>query len=89
MLCSVLRTAHLAKLKALISEHILNVTLQTLQSLAEHAVSRYHLLTENDGQHISILNMFFTSLANYKNQFDGYFLCGFECIREFYCPQNI
>ena len=42
----------LAELKAYIVQHILNVIAETLRSAVEHAVSRFQLLAENDGQHI-------------------------------------
>ncbi|GBN77041.1 hypothetical protein AVEN_208727-1, partial [Araneus ventricosus] len=44
--------AHLAELKARIAQHILNVSPETLRSVVEHAVSRFQLVAENDGQHI-------------------------------------
>ena len=44
--------AHLAEFKALIAHHILNMTLDTLRSLAEHGIFRFQLLAENGGQHI-------------------------------------
>ena len=43
---------HLAKLKANIEQHVLIVTLETLLSVAEHAVSRFQLFAENGAQHI-------------------------------------
>ena len=43
---------YLAELKASIVQHILNVTLETLRSAMEHAVSRFQLFAENGGQHI-------------------------------------
>ncbi|GBO00449.1 hypothetical protein AVEN_185088-1 [Araneus ventricosus] len=49
--------AHLAELKARITQHILNVTPETLRSVVEHAVSRFQLVAENGGQHIEhVLN---------------------------------
>ena len=51
MLYSVLRL-HLAKLKAHIAQHILNLTSEILRSVVKYAVSRFQLLAENGGQHI-------------------------------------
>ena len=47
--------AHLAKMKTLTARHILNVTPKTLQSVVEHAASRFQLLAENGGQHIKLI----------------------------------
>ena len=40
-------------------------------AIVEHVVSRFQLLAENGGQHTEHV---FTSLAKFKNQFDGCFL---------------
>ena len=45
-------TAHLAELQAIIEHQILNETQEALQSIVERAVSQFHLLLENGGQHI-------------------------------------
>ncbi|GBL94545.1 hypothetical protein AVEN_235631-1 [Araneus ventricosus] len=66
--------AHLAEVKARIAQHILNVTPETLRSVVEHAVSGFQLFLKTVD---SILNRFCTSLAKFKNQFDGCLLCGF------------
>ena len=44
--------AHLAELKTLIAQYILNVTPETMRSVVEHAFSRFQLLAENGRQHI-------------------------------------
>ena len=70
--------AHLAELKACIAQHILNMTPETLWLVVEHDVSWFKLLAENGGQ---ILNIFCTSFAKFKNQFDG-------CFLYFFWPQD-
>ncbi|GBN29891.1 hypothetical protein AVEN_30796-1 [Araneus ventricosus] len=42
----------LAELKNRITQHIHNITTETLRSVMEHAVLRFQLIRENDGQHI-------------------------------------
>lgn len=44
--------ANLAELKARITQHVHNVTPETLRSVVEHAVYRLKLVEENGGQHI-------------------------------------
>ena len=44
--------AYLAELKARIVQHILNMPPEALWSIVEHAVPRFQLFAENDGQHI-------------------------------------
>ncbi|GIX98722.1 hypothetical protein CEXT_24271 [Caerostris extrusa] len=43
--------ANLVKLKAWITQHINNVAPEKLRSVVEHAICRFQLVTENDGQH--------------------------------------
>ncbi|GBN26036.1 hypothetical protein AVEN_86876-1 [Araneus ventricosus] len=44
--------ANLAELKSRITQHIHNITTETLRSVVEHAVLRFQLIGENGGQHI-------------------------------------
>ncbi|GBM50112.1 hypothetical protein AVEN_242251-1 [Araneus ventricosus] len=44
--------ANLAELKNRITQHIHNITTETLRSVVEHAVLRFQLIGENGGQHI-------------------------------------
>ncbi|GBM09960.1 hypothetical protein AVEN_18367-1 [Araneus ventricosus] len=44
--------ASLAELKNRITQHIQNITTETLRSVVEHAVFLFQLIGENDGQHI-------------------------------------
>ncbi|GBM90436.1 hypothetical protein AVEN_124684-1 [Araneus ventricosus] len=44
--------ANLSELKNRITQHIHNITTETLRSVVEHAVLRLQLIGENDGQHI-------------------------------------
>ena len=44
--------ANLEELKACISQHILNVTLETLQSVVEHAVCRFQLRQSHDSSEL-------------------------------------
>ncbi|GBM95628.1 hypothetical protein AVEN_256427-1 [Araneus ventricosus] len=44
--------ANLAELKNRITQHIHNITIETLRSVVEHAVLRFQLIGENGGQHI-------------------------------------
>ena len=44
--------ANLAELKARVTQHVHNVTPETLRSVVEHAVYRLKLVEENGGQHI-------------------------------------
>ncbi|NSX83578.1 hypothetical protein GOM44_04430 [Wolbachia endosymbiont of Atemnus politus] len=46
---------NLAELKTRITQHIHNITPDTLRSVVEHAVSRFQLVAENGGQHIEHL----------------------------------
>ncbi|GBN40165.1 hypothetical protein AVEN_135522-1 [Araneus ventricosus] len=45
-------TANLAELKNRITEHIHNITTETLRSVVEHAILCFELMRENGGQHI-------------------------------------
>ncbi|GBN97251.1 hypothetical protein AVEN_71306-1 [Araneus ventricosus] len=49
---------NLVELKSSIAQHIQNITTDTLQSVVEHAISRFILVVENDGQHIEHLLSF-------------------------------
>ena len=68
--------AHLAELKARIAQHILNVT-----PAPRHCYQLWNTLFLDFNFLLktlnSILNMFCNSLAKFKNQFDGCFLCYF------------
>ncbi|GBM47175.1 hypothetical protein AVEN_162747-1 [Araneus ventricosus] len=44
--------ANLAELKNRITQHIHNITTETLRSVVEHAVLRFQLIGGNGGQHI-------------------------------------
>ncbi|GBM75461.1 hypothetical protein AVEN_98280-1 [Araneus ventricosus] len=44
--------ANLAELKNRITQHIHNITTETLQSVVEHAVFGFQFIAENGGQHI-------------------------------------
>ncbi|GBO06015.1 hypothetical protein AVEN_189119-1 [Araneus ventricosus] len=44
--------ANLAQLKNRITQHIHNITTETLRSVVEHTVLRFRLIGENGGQHI-------------------------------------
>ncbi|GBM18011.1 hypothetical protein AVEN_238403-1 [Araneus ventricosus] len=44
--------ANLAELKKRITQHIHNITIETLRSVVEHAVLRFQLIGENGGQHM-------------------------------------
>ncbi|GBN28558.1 hypothetical protein AVEN_181596-1 [Araneus ventricosus] len=52
MLCTGGPFANLAVLKNRITQHIHNITTETLRSVVEHAVLRFQLIEENSGQHI-------------------------------------
>ncbi|GBN73050.1 hypothetical protein AVEN_183257-1 [Araneus ventricosus] len=44
--------ANLAELKNRITQHIHNITTETLRFVVEHSVLRFQLIGENGGQHI-------------------------------------
>ncbi|GBM41721.1 hypothetical protein AVEN_220976-1 [Araneus ventricosus] len=44
--------ANLAELKNRITQHIHNITTETLRSVVEHAILRFQLIGENGGEHI-------------------------------------
>ncbi|GBM81046.1 hypothetical protein AVEN_56752-1 [Araneus ventricosus] len=55
--------ANLVELKNSITQHIHNITTETLRSIVEHAVLRFQLVGENGGQYIE----FFLSKSKLKS----------------------